>query len=205
VFDVCLNVALYINPLRGWRGAPGGRASGNVRTPVRDLLEQKTLPVCIRVIRHLSVGMSSVTFSDPPGRIKLYFRSKSIVDPFVVSVMLLSRYHLPSITILTACSMNKSPLPVGDGHGWPSVAEDMDVERRQRARRRRGEVTNAGSVSLGLCADVLYALWINQVAVLYANCVDFWAGYEVVYAKDCVFWWFYRVYAKFVYTMIFKV
>ena len=33
----------------------------------------------------------------------------------------------------------KSPLPLGDGHGWPSVAGDMDVERRQRARRRRGE------------------------------------------------------------------
>ena len=75
----------------------------------------------------------------------------------------------------------------------------------ERARRRRGEVTNAGSVSLGLCADVLYAFWINQVAVLYANCVDFWAGYEVVYAKDCVFWWFYMVYAKFVYTMRIKV
>ena len=33
----------------------------------------------------------------------------------------------------------KSPRPLGDGHGWPSVAGDMDVERRQRARRRRGE------------------------------------------------------------------
>jgi len=115
VFDVCLNVALYINPLRGWRGAPGGARLATCGRPARDLLEQKTLPVCIRVIRHLSVGMASVTFSDPPGRIKLYFRSKSIVDPFVVSVMLLSRYHLPSITILTACSMNKSPLPVGEG------------------------------------------------------------------------------------------
>jgi len=89
---------------------------------------------------------------------------------------------------------------VGDGHGWPSVAEDMDVERRQRARRRRGEVTNAGSVSLGLCADVLYALWINQVAVLYANCVDFWAGYEVVYAKNRVFFKLNRLYTEFVYT-----
>jgi hypothetical protein len=60
-------------------------------------------------------------------------------------------------------------------------------------------------VSNGLWADVLSVLWIEQVAVLYANCVDFWAGYEVVYAKDDVFCCFYRVYAKFVYTIVLRV
>ena len=46
--------------------------------------------------------------------------------------------------------MLQSPLPVGDGHGWPSAAEDMDVERRQGARDPQdvgsaGEDTDVGS------------------------------------------------------------
>ena len=44
-----------------------------------------------------------------------YPRFTSIVKPSVVPTKELSRYLFPSITIITAYTMNKSPRPVGEG------------------------------------------------------------------------------------------
>ena len=39
MLDVGLNAALSINPLRGWRGAPGGARLATLGRAVRDLLD----------------------------------------------------------------------------------------------------------------------------------------------------------------------
>jgi len=45
--------------------------------------------------------------------------------------------------------MLQSPLPVGDGHGWPSVAEDMDIERRQKVRDPHDVGSAGGDTDVG--------------------------------------------------------
>jgi hypothetical protein len=99
-----------------------------------------------------------------------------------MTVVPISLGFIPSFMVGPVVKLRKHTMQ------WPKRQSHSGGGRRIRAMTPEpGEVANAGSVSLGSCADVLSMLWIRLVAVLYANCVDFCAGYEVVYAKCCVF------------------